>query len=254
MFYLSKKQHTNIVYIFLLLFSISLIIVQHINGNFMFKINNAIFHINKTANNNDLHISNAILKEQNNILKNQIREIEEQKQIYVKMNKKYNVISFLNIKYISRNQNGHFIITNANKALNIYDLVVDDNENVIGRIVDFNFDKTSAKIQLISDKNFFIPIKSSKTNSYGIISYTLKCKNNIFFDKANGELEDNEIITTSGEENLIPQGFLIGRIHKQNNKFCITPSTDVKHVKTLIVVRPKTYNQLVKEIEQKEEK
>ena len=171
MLYLSKKQNNNVFYFFLLSVSTALIILQHIKGVFIFEINNVLFNLNKKIETTDLKISNAILREQNKILKNQIQEITENKQINAKISQKYKVISFLNIKYISKNQNGHFVITDANDNLSMYDLVIDNEKNIIGRIIDFNFYKTIAKIQLISDKNFFIPIKSSKNNSYGIISW-----------------------------------------------------------------------------------
>ena len=170
----------------------------------------------------------TLLKQENNLIK-------KYNYLYDSFKEKYSY----NIKYISDN---FYVINSAseksitmiatNKKIKKNSLVVDENNILIGRVVENN--KRFIKVQLLSDKQSNIPAYAG--NSDGIISGTNneKCKI-IFSNLSTNKPNNGDIVITSGFEDMTLKGVIIGTIKKNNNMFCVE-NNSINNFKTAIII------------------
>ena len=220
-----------------------LLIQKNNNYSLITPINKSLQFIQNNKINKQITIQN--LEEQNLILKSQLHELQTKINIKNNLNKKYQILSTLNMDYISINQNGAFIIaTSENDDISLNNLVIDKNGFLIGRIVAINKQFNLVKIQMIIDGKSFIPVKTQKTSTYGVLSNNSFCENGLSFENSTGNIENGEIIMTSGEENLTPQGILVGKIDKQDKINCVKHFAQINNTDNLSVIKTKSYQEL----------
>ena len=242
----SKNYNNKARFFYLAIFFICIVLIfiqKNNNYSFFTHINKLLLIKQNINQNQQLSIQN--LEEQNLILKSQLHELQTKINIKNNLNKKYQILSTLNMDYISINQNGAFIVANSdNNSFSLYDLVVDRNGFLIGKIVAINKQFNLVKIQMIIDGKSFIPVKTQKTSTYGVLSNNSFCENGLSFENSTGNIENGETIMTSGEENLTPYGILIGKIDKQDKINCVKHFAQINNTDNLSVIKTKSYQEL----------
>lgn len=129
------------------------------------------------------------------------------------------------------------VILNVGSKNNIKegDLVLGINKNVIGRVV--NVGDTKAKVLLLSDVNSNIPARTVNTGEKFILSGT----NSNFleishYNSKNPEIIDDDLVLTSGDSNIIPDGIPIGKIKKENGKIKVIMNENANTVFNVLVI------------------
>jgi cell shape-determining protein MreC len=87
-----------------------------------------------------------------------------------------------------------------------------------------------AKVQLMQDENFLIPIYSGETKISGILNNNRQFSScEIEFSPLNKKaiLNEGEVILTSPEDGLIPADIKIGYISKKNNQYCVVSQFNI---------------------------
>ena len=121
--------------------------------------------------------------------------------------------------------NSKFIIAMMNNNnVKINDIAINANNYLIGRVIDI-FGNGMLKIQQIEDGKAYIPsiiLQHSLTgyvNGYSGVGCDVIFDADGTFDVSN--INDDDIVLTSGFNDFIPYGINIGRIKKQKGKLCI---------------------------------
>ena len=95
-------------------------------------------------------------------------------------------------------------------------------------------------VLLLNDMNSKIPARTASTKEkiilsgdnrgYLIISY---------FNSKNPQISDGDQVFTSGDSNIIHDGFFIGTIKKINNEFVVEMNENVNTIFNVMVITPK---------------
>jgi rod shape-determining protein MreC len=95
-----------------------------------------------------------------------------------------------------------------------------DHNRLVGRVMDVS-DRYS-KIQLLTDKHSKVPISILNTHWRGVAAGTYQDGHlKLLYLPENAEVNDGQIVVTSGEERYIPHGIYVGKIIKRDKEIYI---------------------------------
>lgn len=198
--------------------------------------------LNKKIDN--LHTKLALLEEVNRIEELKL-ENEKLKQDLADYNQSHNealdIIKFrknnfyfidtIKVLSIIKNSEQYFICRYfSSSELSINDLILNQDNFLIGRVVSVNKDIKTAKVQLLQDENFLVPVYSGETKISGIVNNNRQLSScQIEFSSLNTKsiLNEDEIVLTSPEDGLLPADIKVGYISKKNNQYCIRTQTNI---------------------------
>ena len=166
--------------------------------------------------------------------------------IYTALKPNFSAAAILEPVYLYNVQSAHYLFANTNNEVFKNDIVVDKSMALVGRIVAVN--AKNVKIQLLNDVKFSAPAFAATSGIYGIVSANEGETCELIFDTLNSKNkpEDNDLIITSGENNLVPRGIDIGFVKVINDKICIQRKAS-PNIDTLVVIRPKSVQELDKD-------
>lgn len=116
-------------------------------------------------------------------------------------------------------------------------LVIGTEKSIIGRIV--NVRKNFSEVLLLNDILSRIPARTATTKERIIIS-----GNNdnllevVYFNSKIPNIEENDLVFTAGDSEIIPDGFYIGKIKKIKDKYYVKMNDDVGDVFDVLVIVP----------------
>lgn len=172
--------------------------------------------------------------------------LQKYNNIYTSLKPNFSAAAILEPVYLYNVQNTHYLFAETNNDVLKNDIVVDKSMALVGRIVGVN--SKNVKIQLLNDVKFSAPAFATISGIYGIVftNNDEKCK--LIFDTLNSKNkpEDNDLIITSGENNLVPRGIDIGFVKIIDGKICVQRKAS-PNIDTLVVIRPKSVQELDKE-------
>lgn len=177
----------------------------------------------------DLYTKSLDTKKENENLKSMLNYVDNFKNEY-----KYTTSK---IYLEPKNSIVNAVILNIGSKNNIKegDLVLGINKNVIGRVV--NVSDTKAKVLLLSDVNSNIPARTVDTGEKFILSGT----NSNFleishYNSKNPEIIDDDLVLTSGDSDIIPDGIPIGKIKKENGKIKVIMNENANTIFNVLVI------------------
>lgn len=177
----------------------------------------------------DLYAKSLDTKKENENLKSMLNYVDNFKNEY-----KYTTSK---IYLEPKNSIVNAVILNIGSKNNIKegDLVLGINKNVIGRVV--NVSDTKSKVLLLSDANSNIPARTVDTGEKFILSGT----NSNFleishYNSKNPEIIDGDLVLTSGDSDIIPDGIPIGKIKKENGKIKVIMNENANTVFNVLVI------------------
>ena len=177
----------------------------------------------------DLYTKSLDTKKENENLKNMLNYVDNFKNEYNYTTSK--------IYLEPKNSIVNAVILNIGSKNNIKegDLVLGINKNVIGRVI--NVSDTKAKVLLLSDVNSNIPARTVDTGEKFILSGT----NSNFleishYNSKNPEIIDGDLVLTSGDSDIIPDGIPIGKIKKENGKIKVIMNENANTVFNVLVI------------------
>ena len=177
----------------------------------------------------DLYTKSLDTKKENENLKSMLNYVDNFKNEY-----KYTTSK---IYLEPKNSIVNAVILNIGSKNNIKegDLVLGINKNVIGRVV--NVSDTKAKVLLLSDVNSNIPARTVDTGEKFILSGT----NSNFleishYNSKNPEIIDGDLVLTSGDSDIIPDGIPIGKIKKENGKIKVIMNENANTIFNVLVI------------------
>lgn len=177
----------------------------------------------------DLYAKSLDAKKENENLKSILNYVDSFKN-------EYNYITS-KIYWEPKNSIANAVILNVGTKNNIKegDLVLGINKNVIGRVV--NVSDTNTKVLLLSDVNSNIPARTVNTGEKFILSGT----NSNFleishYNSKNPEIVDGDLVLTSGDSDIIPDGIPIGKIKKENGKIKVIMNENANTVFNVLVI------------------
>ncbi len=115
---------------------------------------------------------------------------------------------------LSTHQGQYFIINARCNNIQSNKTVVTYDKFLIGRVVKCNQD--ISKVELVTNNNFKASVKSLTSNINGLFE-TVKNEYRITIKDSNKEIENDELIVTSGQDGLYPAGLIIGKYKKNRN-------------------------------------
>ncbi len=177
----------------------------------------------------DLYTKSLDTKKENENLKSMLNYVDNFKNEYNYTTSK--------IYLEPKNSIVNAVILNIGSKNNIKegDLVLGINKNVIGRVI--NVSDTKAKVLLLSDVNSNIPARTVDTGEKFILSGT----NSNFleishYNSKNPEIIDGDLVLTSGDSDIIPDGIPIGKIKKENGKIKVIMNENANTVFNVLVI------------------
>lgn len=177
----------------------------------------------------DLYTKSLDTKKENENLKSMLNYVDNFKNEYNYTTSK--------IYLEPKNSIVNAVILNIGSKNNIKegDLVLGINKNVIGRVV--NVSDTKAKVLLLSDVNSNIPARTVDTGEKFILSGT----NSNFleishYNSKNPEIIDGDLVLTSGDSDIIPDGIPIGKIKKENGKIKVIMNENANTIFNVLVI------------------
>ena len=177
----------------------------------------------------DLYTKSLDTKKENENLKSMLNYVDNFKNEY-----KYTTSK---IYLEPKNSIVNTVILNIGNKNNIKegDLVLGINKNVIGRVV--NVSDTKAKVLLLSDVNSNIPARTVNTGEKFILSGT----NSNFleishYNSKNPEITDGDLVLTSGDSDIIPDGIPIGKIKKENGKIKVIMNENANTIFNVLII------------------
>ena len=177
----------------------------------------------------DLYTKSLDTKKENENLKSMLNYVDNFKNEY-----KYTTSK---IYLEPKNSIVNTVILNIGNKNNIKegDLVLGINKNVIGRVV--NVSDTKSKVLLLSDANSNIPARTVDTGEKFILSGT----NSNFleishYNSKNPEIIDGDLVLTSGDSDIIPDGIPIGKIKKENGKIKVIMNENANTVFNVLII------------------
>ena len=240
--FLKKGNKQRFSLIFLLLFSISLIVLGKYNFTVIsylkIVLNEVIYRSSFVVSIPEKYVQYAYIN-----INDHINLYKEHKNIRQKLkkleSKKYNIDYIIaenkrlkkNLKEITYLSNEHFakvlidkkspflnsIIVNKGSKDNIKKgMAVLNNNYLVGKVVEVNF--TNSRVLLLSDLNSKIPVSIEPGSIQAILSGTGKNIGIIQYTEKKLPIEIASIVYTSGAGDLFKEGLPIGKIVKSNDK------------------------------------
>ena len=208
---------------------------------------NLTFDFNKSVKNILLaNLRNKRLVEENLLLKDLYLKSLEIKKENENLRKILNYVDHNNTKYkyvVSRIYtepklpmiNSIIINVGSDDGVKEGDLVLGITRNVIGRIVNVN--NNNSKVLLLNDANSNIPARTAETNEKFILSGTnLDYLEISHYNSKNPQILDGDIVYTSGDSKILPDGIPIGKIKKENKKIKVIMDESVNNIYNVIVM------------------
>ena len=208
---------------------------------------NLTFDFNKSVKNILLaNLRNKRLIEENLLLKDLYLKSLEIKKENENLKKILNYVDHNNTKYkyvVSRIYtepklpmiNSIIINVGSDDGVKEGDLVLGITRNVIGRVVNVN--NNNSKVLLLNDANSNIPARTAETNEKFILSGTNRDYLEIsHYNSKNPQILDGDIVYTSGDSKILPDGIPIGKIKKENKKIKVIMDESVNNIYNVIVM------------------
>lgn len=208
---------------------------------------NLTFDFNRSVKNILLaNLRNKRLVEENLLLKDLYLKSLEIKKENENLKKILNYIDHNNTKYkyvVSRIYtepklpmiNSIIINVGSDDGVKEGDLVLGITRNVIGRII--NIDDNVSKVLLLNDANSNIPARTAETNEKFILSGTNRNYLEIsHYNSKTPQILDGDIVYTSGDSKILPDGIPIGKIKKENKKIKVIMDENVNNIYNVIVM------------------
>ena len=241
--YIANSRIPNILIIFICLFLLVLqktgynLDVVHYFSSFFGEIRKQIF----SSKNNDSREYQKLAD-----MAKKVIYLQKYDSIYTALKPNFSATAIIEPVYLYNIKNTHYLFANTNNEVFKDDIVVDKSMALVGRIVGVN--SKNVKIQLLNDVKFSAPAFATNSGIYGIVSANNDEKCELIFDTLNSKdiPQDNDLIITSGENNLVPRGLDIGFVKIVNGKNCIQRKAN-QNIDTLVVIRPKSVHELNKE-------
>ncbi len=189
-----------------------------------------------------IYAENQLLRDENKqmmILQNKVRTLEVENQLLARL---LNYVppaeaSFMSAQVVAESGDKFthlLLIYVGNEAVKKGQIVMGD-ESVIGRI-----DTVSppyAKVILITDINSKIPVVVERTRVRGILSGNNKDLPQLIFMRSTTDVQEGDIIVTSGVGGMFPAGLPIGFIGSINgNKVEVEPMADLSRIEYVRIV------------------
>lgn len=189
-----------------------------------------------------IYAENQLLRDENKqmmILQNKVRTLEVENQLLSRL---LNYVppaeaSFMSAQVVAESGDKFthlLLIYVGNEAVKKGQIVMGD-ESVIGRI-----DTVSppyAKVILITDINSKIPVVVERTRVRGILSGNNKDLPQLIFMRSTTDVQEGDIIVTSGVGGMFPAGLPIGFIGSINgNKVEVEPMADLSRIEYVRIV------------------
>ena len=189
-----------------------------------------------------IYAENQLLRDENKqmmILQNKVRTLEVENQLLSRL---LNYVppaeaSFMSAKVVAESGDKFthlLLIYVGNEAVKKGQIVMGD-ESVIGRI-----DTVSppyAKVILITDINSKIPVVVERTRVRGILSGNNKDLPQLIFMRSTTDVQEGDIVVTSGVGGMFPAGLPIGFISSINgNRVEVEPMADLSRVEYVRIV------------------
>ncbi|HSQ97817.1 MAG TPA: rod shape-determining protein MreC [Rickettsiales bacterium] len=117
-------------------------------------------------------------------------------------------------------------------------IVIGKNKSVIGRVI--NVRKNYCDVLLLTDINSKIPVYTLNTNEKLILSGINDSYLNIdFFNSKKPNLIDGDLVYTSGDSNVIPNGLYVGKIKKIHDRFVVETDENINTISNVMIIIPK---------------
>jgi rod shape-determining protein MreC len=189
-----------------------------------------------------IYAENQLLRDENKqmmILQNKVRTLEVENQLLSRL---LNYVppaeaSFMSAQVVAESGDKFthlLLIYVGNEAVKKGQIVMGD-ESVIGRI-----DTVSppyAKVILITDINSKIPVVVERTRVRGILSGNNKDLPQLIFMRSTTDVQEGDIVVTSGVGGMFPAGLPIGFISSINgNKVEVEPMADLSRIEYVRIV------------------
>lgn len=189
-----------------------------------------------------IYAENQLLRDENKqmmILQNKVRTLEVENQLLSRL---LNYVppaeaSFMSAQVVAESGDKFthlLLIYVGNEAVKKGQIVMGD-ESVIGRI-----DTVSppyAKVILITDINSKIPVVVERTRVRGILSGNNKDFPQLIFMRSTTDVQEGDIIVTSGVGGMFPAGLPIGFIGSINgNRVEVEPMADLSRIEYVRIV------------------
>ncbi len=189
-----------------------------------------------------IYAENQLLRDENKqmmILQNKVRTLEVENQLLARL---LNYVppaeaSFMSAQVVAESGDKFthlLLIYVGNEAVKKGQIVMGD-ESVIGRI-----DTVSppyAKVILITDINSKIPVVVERTRVRGILSGNNKDLPQLIFMRSTTDVQEGDIVVTSGVGGMFPAGLPIGFISSINgNKVEVEPMADLSRIEYVRIV------------------
>ncbi|MBR1904456.1 MAG: rod shape-determining protein MreC [Alphaproteobacteria bacterium] len=189
-----------------------------------------------------IYAENQLLRDENKqmmILQNKVRTLEVENQLLSRL---LNYVppaeaSFMSAQVVAESGDKFthlLLIYVGNEAVKKGQIVMGD-ESVIGRI-----DTVSppyAKVILITDINSKIPVVVERTRVRGILSGNNKDLPQLIFMRSTTDVQEGDIVVTSGVGGMFPAGLPIGFISSINgNRVEVEPMADLSRVEYVRIV------------------
>jgi len=131
----------------------------------------------------------------------------------------------------------NFLILNIGKndGINEGNLVLGINKSVVGRVV--NVGENYSEVLLLNDISSRIPARTASTKERMILSGNNRGYLEIsYFNSKTPELFEDDLVFTSGDSSVIPDGFLIGTIKKIDNEFVVQMNENINTLFNVMVI------------------
>ncbi len=261
----------KVFYFLLVVLSIIIINISIMNKNFDLLIRNKILTISKpiffvaetpfnllfdfiisVKNLTLTYIINNDLKQENIALKKLYLESLEMKIENENLKQMLNFIDEININYhfitskvylSTKNNMENTLTLNIGSSHGIQEgnLVLGKRKSVIGRTI--NIRENNSDVLLLTDINSKIPVYTLNTNERLILSGSNGNYLQIdFFNSKNPNLVEDDLVYTSGDSNIIPNGLYVGKIKKIKNKFMVETDEEMNKIFTVMIIIPKIIN------------
>lgn len=250
----------NVLFIIILLLIMLTIIFNNLQPSYIYNIKNNMMNmvtpIHKTMSNTTLFIKNIpdnissfLFTYRENIeLKNKISELSnlqntniileaENKELkknvdFFATKRKEDIIAKIIGSYNINSQDVIIVSAGSNQGVQLNQPVINQ-YGLVGRI--FEVYESSAKILVVTNNQSKISVIFNNSRKYAILAGAgRKCFSINYLDDLTG-IEENELVLTSGDGGVMPQGIIVGKVTFNNGQICIKPVFQDDHSEFVII-------------------
>lgn len=118
------------------------------------------------------------------------------------------------ILYLNTHQGQYFIINKGCQINQVNKIIVVYDKFLLGKVIKCN--DYLSKVELLTNQNFKTSVKSAKSEINGLFEI-VRNEPRITLTQLNKEIEDNELIITSGLDGVFPAGLIVGQYKKSQD-------------------------------------